>query len=153
MEKEYLTKEKFKELQDELEYLTTVRRSEIAKELDSTGALGDLRENAEYQQAREDQASLEGRIAQIENILQGAEVVKAGNKDIVSVGSQVSVCKKGHKDCIDYKIVGAEEADTAAGKISSNSPLGRAMLGKKKGDIVEFEAPKGKMQYKIVTIK
>lgn len=152
MEKEYLTKEKFKELQAELEYLTKTKRSEIAKELDSTGALGDLRENAEYQQAREDQASLEGRISQIENILQDAEVVKTGSKDIVGVGSSVSVCKKGHKDCTDYKIVGAEEADTVAGKISSSSPLGRAMLGKKKGDVISFDAPKGKMEYKIVKI-
>lgn len=153
MEKEYLTKEKFKELQAELEHLTKVERKEIAKELDSTGALGDLRENAEYQQAREAQATLEGRIAQIENILKDAEVVKGAKKDVVGVGSQVSVCKKGKRDCINYKIVGAEEANTAEGKISASSPLGSAMLGKKKGDTVEFDAPKGKMQYSIVTIK
>lgn len=152
MEKKYITKEKFKELQEELEHLTKVKRNEIARKLDSAGALGDLRENSEYQQVREDQATLEGRILQIEDVLKESEIVKPGKKDIVGVGSKISICKKGKKDCLNYKIVGAEEADISAGKISANSPLGKVLVGKRKGDVVEFEAPKGNMQYKIVKL-
>ena len=153
MAKEYLTKERHEELKKELELLTTVRRKEIANELDQAVSLGDLKENAEYHQAREDQANLEQRILQIEMILQDAEVVKGGKKDIAGVGSEVKICKKGEKDCVNYKIVGAEEADMSAGKISSSSPLGMAMLGKKVGDVFTFNAPRGKMEYKIVEIK
>jgi len=151
--KQYLTKEKYLELQKELEFLVSVKRKEIAKELDSAESLGDLRENAEYQQAREDQANLEQRISQIENILRDAEVVKEGKKSSVCVGATVVVCKKGEKDCITYKIVGAEEADMAEGKISANSPLVMAMMGKKKGENFVFEAPRGAMEYVIVDVK
>ena len=153
MEKQYLTKEKYKELQEELEYLTKTRRKEIAKELDATGSMGDLRENAEYQQAREDQANLEKRIAQIETILKEAEVIEGGRKDIVSVGSTVVLRKKGEKEGVEYKIVGAEEASMAEKKISAHSPLVQAMIGMKKGESFKFEAPKGKMEYEIIDIK
>ena len=111
MEKQYLTKEKYKELNEELEYLTKTRRKEIAKELDLAGSMGDLKENAEYHQAREDQATLEQRISQIEMVLKDAEIVKGGgSKDAVGVGSTVILQKKGEKEGIEYKIVGAEEA-------------------------------------------
>ncbi|OGD68188.1 transcription elongation factor GreA [Candidatus Campbellbacteria bacterium RIFCSPLOWO2_02_FULL_35_11] len=153
MEKEYLTKERYEELKNELEHLTSVKRKEIAVELDQAVSLGDLKENAEYHQAREDQANLESRISQIESVLKEAEIVKGGKKDIAGVGSMVKICKKGKKDCIEYKLVGAEESNTVEGKISAQSPLGRAMLGKKVGDDFTFEAPKGKMEYKIVEIK
>jgi len=154
MEKEYLTKEKFKELQAELEYLTKTKRSEIAKELDSTGALGDLRENAEYQQAREAQAELEARIQKIESVLQNAEiVVESKDKDIVGIGSLVTICKKGEKECTKYKIVGAEEVNMAEGKIGVNSPLVEAMIGKKKGEVFTFNAPKGAMEYSILKLE
>lgn len=151
--KEYLTKEKYKELSEELEYLTKTRRKEIAEELQQTGSMGDLRENAEYQQAREEQAELEKRITQIENILKDAEIVKTPKKDEISVGSIIVVRKKGQKEKTEYKIVGAEEANTVEGKISAHSPLIVAMLGKKKGDIVSFEAPVGIMEYEIIDIK
>ncbi len=153
-QKEYLTKEKFKELTNELDFLKTTRRSEIAKELDRTGSMGDLKENAEYHQAREAQAELEQRILQLENIFKNAEVVKGGSKDEVGVGGTIVLIKKGQKDKIEYKIVGAEEADMSIGKISVNSPLVQAMLGKKKGDEFSFTAPSGSvMKYKIVNIK
>ena len=154
MEKQYLTKEKYKELSEELEYLTKTRRKEIAKELDSAGSMGDLRENSEYQQAREDQANLEQRISQIEMVLKDAEVVKdGGNKDIVGVGSTVVLQKKGEKEGIEYKIVGAEEASMSERKISANSPLVQAMIGMKKGEEFSFIAPKGTMKYQIKEIK
>jgi len=153
MEKQYLTKEKFKELQKELEFLTKTKRSEIAKELDSAGSMGDLKENAEYHQAREDQATLEQRISQIELILKEAEVVKGGNKDSVGIGSVVVLKKKGDKKATEYKIVGSEESSMAERKISANSPLVQAMIGMKKGENFKFVAPKGEMEYQIVEIK
>ena len=155
MTKEYLTKEKHKELKEELDYLIKTKRSKIAEELQQTGAMGDLRENAEYQQAREAQVELEQRIQKIESIFQNAEIVEdiANKKDEVGIGNIVVVCKKGEKDCVKYKIVGAEEVNMAEGKISVNSPLVGAMLGKKKEEIFTFNAPKGSMEYKIVEIK
>ena len=152
VEKQYLTKEKHDELEEELDFLVSTRRKEIAKELDTAAALGDLRENAEYQLAREDQANLEQRINQIENILLSAEVVKGGKKNEVGVGATVIVAKKGSKNKITYKIVGAEEANMAKGKISVESPLVSAMIGKKKGDKFIFEAPNGAMEYEIKKI-
>jgi transcription elongation factor GreA len=153
MEKQYLTKEKFKELNEELEYLTKTRRKEIAKELDSAGSMGDLKENAEYHQAREDQAGLEQRISQIEMIIKNAEVVKSGSKDVVGVGSTVILQKKGEKKGVEYKIVGAEEASMKERKISAHSPLVQAMIGMKKGEEFSFSAPKGTMKYQIKEIK
>ncbi len=154
MEKQYLTKEKYKELNEELEYLTKTRRKEIAKELDAAGSMGDLKENAEYHQAREDQATLEQRIAQIEMVLKDAEIVKGkGSKGIVGVGSTVVLQKKGEKGGIEYKIVGAEEASMVEKKISANSPLVQAMIGMKKGEEFSFTAPKGTMKYQIKEIK
>lgn len=153
MGKEYLTKEKFDEMTKELEYLSKTQRREIAKELEQTGSMGDLRENAEYQQARESQAELEQRIAKLEMVLKDVEVVKDGNKNEVGVGAFVVLIKKGQKEKIEYKIVGAEEANTAEGKISVRSPLVEAMLGKKKEETFSFKAPNGIMEYKIVDIK
>jgi transcription elongation factor GreA len=153
-QKEYLTKEKHEELVNELKNLTNVKRSEIAEELQQTGAMGDLRENAEYQQARESQAELESRIQKIESILQNAEIVaESKDKGIVGIGSMVTICKKNEKDCTKYKIVGAEEANMAEGKISIDSPLVKAMIGKKKGDSFVFQAPKGAMEYSILKLE
>lgn len=151
--KEYLTKEKHKELQAELEQLKTVRRKEIAEELEFAKSLGDLSENAEYHEARESQAALEDRIAQLESILASAEIVTAHHSNTVEVGATVHVKKNGSKESKVYTIVGSEETDTAAGKISFKSPLGQAMLGKKKGDEFEFKTPLGVAKYTIVSIE
>ncbi|MBU4480100.1 transcription elongation factor GreA [Patescibacteria group bacterium] len=152
--KEYLTKEKFKELTEELVYLKTTKRGEIAKELDQTGSMGDLRENAEYHQARESQAELEQRIMQLENILKDVVVVDGGSKNEVGIGGTVVLTKQGQKDKVEYKIVGAEEANMSEGKISVRSPLVQAMLRKKKGEEFSFTAPNGSlMRYKIENIK
>lgn len=151
--KEYLTKEKYEQLSAELEHLQTTRRKEVAEQLEAARLLGDLSENAEYQEAREEQAKVESRIAQLENILKHAEILKHKKGDTVDVGSIVTVEKTKQKETNTYEIVGSEEADFAAGKISFHSPLGSALLGKKKGDTFIFETPKGKVEYKVLKVE
>lgn len=151
---EYLSKEKFEEFKKELEFLKTTKRKEIAEDLDYARSLGDLSENAEYQEAREAQANLEDRIAKLEQILKNATIVtEHHNTATVVIGSVVELQKEGDKVAKTFSIVGSEEADMATGKISNRSPLGAAVLGKKKGDTVSFTAPKGTMSYKIVDLK
>jgi transcription elongation factor GreA len=147
---EYLTLEKKTLLEDELKNLISVRRKEIADALEYAKSLGDLSENAEYHQAREDQANCEDRIVHIEQILKNAVIMETHATGVVSVGSTVTVTKKGSKEEKTYAIVGSEEADSISGKISNESPLGEALLGKKKGDKVVVHAPKGDMEYTIV---
>ncbi len=151
-QKEYLSKEKFEELKEELDFLTHVRRKEIALALEAAKSLGDLSENAEYHSARELQAGIEERIMVLEEILKNAVIVGSKHKtDAVGIGSVVSV-KRG-KDTKSYTIVGSEEADVAAGKISNKSPLGEAIMGKKKGDSFLFTSPAGEMKGEILEIK
>lgn len=147
---EYLTKEKKLELEDELKQLQTVRRKEIADALEYAKSLGDLSENAEYHQAREDQAHCEDRITHIEQILKNAVVMDGHQAGVVSVGSTVTVLKKGDKKERVFIIVGSEESDIPEGKISNESPIGEALLGKKKGDKVTVHAPKGEIEYTVV---
>ncbi len=150
--KEYLSKEKFKLLTAELEDLKTVKRKKIAEELEFAKGLGDLSENAEYHEAREAQATLEDRILQLESILANAEIVAKHHSDVVEVGSVVHVKKTGDKAERIYTIVGSEEADTATGKISFKSPIGQALLGKKKGEEFKFKTPAGEAKYTVVSI-
>jgi transcription elongation factor GreA len=150
---EYLTLEKKNELEAELMQLKSVRRKEIADALEYAKSLGDLSENAEYHQAREDQANCEDRINHIEDILKKAVIMETGPViGIVHVGSTVTVAKKGDKEEKTFALVGSEEADSVSGKISNESPLGMAILGKKKGDKVIVHAPKGDMEYTVVAI-
>jgi len=151
-EKTYLSKEKYKELTEELNFLKTERRKELADRLESAKALGDLAENAEYHAAREDQANSEKRIVELETLLKDAEVVEKHHSDVVEVGASVVVKKEG-EDKKTFEIVGSEDADTSAGKISNVSPLGEALLGGKKGDTVSFQSPAGKVEYKIIEIE
>jgi len=150
---EYLTKEKFKELEKELVTLKTVKRKEIAEALEYAKSLGDLSENQEYQEARNSQAILEDRISRLELVLKSAKIVSTQSTDIVAVGSVVAVEKEGDKSRKSYTMVGSEEADAANGKISVRSPLGLAAMGKSKGESFSFETPNGKMSYKIIDIK
>ena len=148
---EYLTLEKKTLLEAELKNLMSVRRKEIADALEYAKSLGDLSENAEYHQAREDQANCEDRITHIEQILKNAVIMDDNHATgVVSVGSTVTVTKKGSKEEKTFAIVGSEEADSISGKISNESPLGEALLGKKKGDKVTVHAPKGDVEYTIV---
>jgi transcription elongation factor GreA len=149
----YLTQEKFNELTKELEFLKTVRRNEIAQELEYAKALGDLSENAEYHEARETQAEVEDRIAKVENLLKTVSIVSVHSKDKVTIGSLVRVKKAGTKGEQVYTIVSSEEADLAKNKISFNSPLGHALVGKKKADKFSFKTPKGEVEYTIVGIE
>ena len=153
MEKEYLTQEKFDALQAELHDLKTIKRKEIAEHLEYARSLGDLSENAEYHEAREDQAQTEARIQQIETILKNAVIVAHKSGDTVEMGSQVTVTKAGESTKNIFTLVGSEEADFASGKISHNSPLGAALFGKKKGETFEFQSPKGTVKYTVVDVK
>ncbi len=152
-EKEYLTKERYEELRLELDHLKKVRRKEVADSLEFAKSLGDLSENAEYHEARILQAEIEERISKLESVLKTAEIVSPHHSTLVEVGSTVIVQKEGDKIKNTYKVVGREEANTAAGKISFRSPLGEAMMGKKKGDSFSFSTPKGTMNYKVVDIE
>jgi transcription elongation factor GreA len=149
---EYLSREKFDELTQELEELRTVRRKEIAKSLEYAKSLGDLSENAEYHEAREEQAKLEERIMKLEELLKRAVLVDSRHTTKVEVGSSVTVRKQGDSKEQVWQIVGSEEADFAQGKISNASPFGYAMLGKKKGEYFDVTTPKGHTSYEIVTI-
>lgn len=153
-ETQYLTNEKFGELQKELEFLKIERRKEVAEHLEYAKKLGDLSENAEYHQAREEQAEVEDRISRLEQLLKNAVITGEGRKDIVTIGSTCRLLKdhETNKSFI-YTIVGSEEADMSHGKISNLSPLGSALLGHKKGDKVSISTPKGKITYTIEIIK
>lgn len=149
----YLTKEKYKDLEKELIELKTVKRKEVAANLEYARSLGDLSENAEYQEAREIQATIEDRIATIENTLKTAEIVHDMHGDHVTVGSQVTVEKAGVKGTSKFKIVGSDEVNTLEGKISNQSPLGSVLIGKKRGESVSVKTPKGVITYKIVSVE
>ncbi len=152
-EKQFLTKEKFKELKQELDFLKTTRRKEIAEKLEFAKSLGDLSENAEYQEARQDQAETEDRILTVEAILSSAEIIHKGKGGVIKAGSIVIVKKKGEKDTKEYQIVGSEEADMEAGKISNLSPVGAALIGKSKGEMASYETPKGKVECEVLEVK
>lgn len=147
---EYLTREKYDELQKELENLKTVKRKEIAENLEYAKSLGDLSENQEYQEARDAQAVLEDRINHLDNILKKATIVSTNSSGKASVGSSVTVEKDGSTRTLT--LVGSEESDAATGKISVRSPLGSAVLGKGKGETFSFETPNGIVSMKIVDI-
>jgi transcription elongation factor GreA len=151
-EHEYLTKAKFEELTKELDFLRTVRRKEVAEDLEYAKQLGDLSENAEYHQAREEQAILEDRIGKLDSLLKSASIVNGHHTGSVAVGSKVEIQKEGKKETATYMLVGSEEADMTQHKLSSLSPLGTAMLGKKKGDSFTLQTPGGKVSYKVVNI-
>lgn len=151
-ESNYITEEKKKALEEELEELKGPKRKEIIDTLDYAKSLGDLSENAEYHQAREDQGKLEGRIAKIEQILSTSQVVKNTSGDTVGIGSRVTVIKEGEKESKSYIIVGAEEADMKEGKISNKSPFGQALFGRRKSEQISFSTPNGEAKYKIIEV-
>lgn len=145
-----VSQEKFDEMVKELDTLKTVRRTEIAKNLEYARSLGDLSENAEYQEARDLQAATEERIRKLEELVKRAHIVTDGKKkDVVSFSSVVTIKKEGSSDVHEYTIVGSEEADMRSHKLSHVSPLGAALMGKKKGEVFTFETPNGKQTYSI----
>lgn len=151
---EYLTQEKFDEFTKELEYLKHERRKEVAENLEYAKSLGDLSENAEYHEARDMQANIEDRIVKIESILKTAIIVPASHDTAsVTIGSMVTVEKSNDPAKKTYTLVGSEESDMSAGKISIKSPLGSALMGKKKKEEFTLKTPGGVATYKIVDIK
>ncbi len=148
----YITEEKRKALELELIELKGQKRKEILEALAYAKSLGDLSENAEYHQVREDQGKLEERIAKVEQILQSSQVVSGGGGDTIEIGSKVTVLKGGEKEEKTYQVVGSEEADMSQGKISNRSPFGQALFGKKKGDTVSVSTPNGTVKYEIVKV-
>ena len=152
-EKEYLSQEKFNELKQELDHLKSVRRKEIAEQLEFAKGLGDLSENAEYHEARQNQAETEERIAKLEVMLKQDVITEKHAGGMVGVGSTVVIQKTGEKTERRYQIVGSEEANTKEGKISNKSPLGEALMGKVKGDKVSYETPAGDSSCVIVNVE
>ncbi len=149
----YLTSEKFEELKKELDHLKTVRRKEVAESLEYARSLGDLSENAEYQEARDMQAAIEERISYLEQVIKEAKIVAHDKKgDVVGLGSVVTIVKDKEKQERVYTIVGSEEANIHDHKISYLSPLGEALMGKAKSDAFTFETPAGKQTYKILKV-
>jgi len=151
--KEYLTKKKYEELVAELKNLKNVKRKEVAEALDYARDLGDLSENAEYHEARSQQADIEERISKLESIIKNTIVVEDKHGDHAVIGSTVVVEKIDGSKKMTLMIVGSAESDLASGKISNRSPIGSAILGKKKGESFTFSSPSGKMEYKVVEVK
>jgi len=145
----YLTQEGLEELKSELKELTDTKRPEMAKRIKDARDMGDLSENAEYHAAKEEQAFIEGRIAELEDIIKNAQVQK-GASGAIAVGSKITVKIDGDEQI--FHLVGAPEADPTIGKISHESPLGAQLMGKKTGDKFEVEAPVGKLTYTILKI-
>ena len=148
----YLTSEGAEKLRAELKELTGPRREELAQRLRSAIQMGDLSENADYHKAKEDQAFLEGRIQEIEAVLRTAVIVVKTASDVVTVGSTVTVQEESF-DPETYYVVGAKEADPRHGKISNESPIGKALMDHKVGDVVEAETPGGKIRFKILKVE
>ena len=147
-----LTSEGLKKLQDELDNLKNVRRKENTAALKIAKSFGDLSENSEYDEAKNEQAEIEARISEIENMLKNVEIIDEEGvaTDVVSVGAKVSVKDLDDGEVSEYLLVGSTEADPMKGKISDESPLGTALLGHKEGEIVVVEAPMGKIEYLIM---
>ena len=153
-EKKYqMTYEGIKKLEDELEYLKTVKRKEITEKIKVALGYGDLSENSEYDEAKNEQAFTEGRILQLENMLKNAEVVEEMSTDKVRIGTIVKVKDYDFDEEVEYYIVGSAEADPLNYKISNESPVGAALINKKVGDIVEVNVPEGVSKFEILEIR
>ena len=149
-----LTAEGIEGLEKELAHLKVVRRKEVAEKIKEARGQGDLSENAEYDSAKEEQAEIEASIVRIEKMLRNAEMIDEDelSGDTIRLGSKIKVLDVEFNDELDYKIVGPAEADPGAGRISNESPLGIALLGKGTGETVEVPAPDGNIQYKVLEI-
>ena len=152
--KNILTYEGLKKLEDELENLKVVRRKEVSQKIKEAREQGDLSENAEYDAAKDEQRDIEARIEELEKILKNAEVVVEEEADLdkVSIGCSVKILDCEFDEELEYKIVGSTEANSLKGKISNESPVGKALLGKQVGDSVTVETPAGEFSYKVLSI-
>ena len=155
MKEVILTPDGYEKLRQEIDYLRTEKRREVAERIRVAREFGDIAENAEYDDAKNEQAMLEHKIAQLEERLLSARVIskKEISKDMVSVGSKVRLRDVAANKTFEYHIVGSAEANPAENKLSNESPVGKAILGRKKGDTVEVAAPRGAHKFKILEIK
>ena len=153
--KNVLTYEGLKKYEEELENLKVVRRQEVAEKIKEARAQGDLSENAEYDAAKDEQRDIEARIEQLEKILKNAEVVDEEEVDLerINVGCRVKVLDVEENEECEYKIVGSTEADSLKGKISNESPVGKALIGAKVGDTVKVETAAGIFKYKVLSVE
>lgn len=149
--KKQLTKEGLEKMQKELDYLEKTKRKEVSEKIRHAASYGDLKENAGYTEAKDEQAFLEGRIKELKNILSQAEIIEKKAGDLVQVGSKVVLETKNGQE--EFQIVGREEADVFQGRISFESLLGKALLNKKKGERVKIPTPKGETEYLIKEVK
>lgn len=150
-----LTYEGLKKLEEELEYLKGIKRREVAERIKQALSFGDISENSEYDEAKNEQAQVEGRIIQLETMLKHARLIDEDdvNTDVVSLGSKVKLHDMEFDEEIQYHIVGSTEADPSKFKISNESPVGSALIGNKKGSIVEVNVPDGVIKFKILEIR
>jgi transcription elongation factor GreA len=150
-----LTPEGYEKLKDEIENLKTVKRAEVAERIKHAREFGDISENSEYDDAKNEQALLEHRIALLEQRFTNARVIEADEvtTDVVGIGVKVRLRDVDAKETVEYTIVGSAEADPAERRLSNESPVGKAIMGRKKGEIVEVAAPRGTLKFKIMDIK
>ena len=155
MKEVILTSEGYEKLKAEIEYLKTDKRREVAERIKHAREFGDITENSEYDDAKNEQAMLEHRIALLEDRLTNARVIESAEipKDVVGIGTRVRLKDMDANETIEYMIVGSAEANPAEHRLSNESPVGKAILGKKKGEVVEVAVPRGSLKYKIVEIK
>ena len=153
--KNLLTDKGLKKLEDELQELRVVKRKEVAQKIKEAREQGDLSENAEYDAAKDEQRDIEARIEEIEKILKNAEIVDEDEVDLetINIGCQVKILDLEFDEELTYKIVGSTEANSLKGKISNESPVGRALIGKKVGEMVSVETQVGTVQYKVLDIQ
>ena len=149
----FLTAKGFTDIEEELDELKRVKRPTVIKAIKEARALGDLSENAEYHSAREEQAIIEGRIQELEYMVDHAVIIEESTGDKVSIGSSVVIKYEGEDDTEEYKIVGSTEADPFENKISNESPIAKALMGKKPGSVVTVESPNGKYNIELIEIK
>lgn len=148
----FLTEKGLADLKQELDTLKNVRRKEVAERLKEAISYGDLSENAEYEEAKNEQAFVEGRILELEKKIKHAKIIHGKKQGMVRIGSTVAIKEKKSGEKATYTIVGSTEADPTAARISNESPVGKAVLGSKKGDVVTVQAPVGKIEYEILSI-
>lgn len=148
-----MSRERYDEIARELDYLQTVREKEVADQIREARSYGDLSENSEYDEAKTEQGKLYSRIAEYKNLLENAEIVDStASTDTISIGSHVRVLDMEFNEEEEYQIVGSQEANPAGGRVSDESPIGKALMGHRLGDIVTVEAPGGEFDYTILSV-
>ena len=147
-----MSQERLEELKQELEYLQTVREKEVSEQIKEARSFGDLSENSEYDEAKTEQGKLYSKIAELKNLIENAVIIENGTGSAVVMGSRVVIREKNGEEQESYQIVGSQEANPLQGRISDESPLGRAMMGHLEGDTIHMEAPLGVFYYEILSI-